>query len=393
MNRFILSRRHQTGRKRPAQARPVLELLEDRTVLSTLTVLNALDSGAGSLRDAIKAASSGDIIRFDSRLSGQTITLTSGELAISKSLDIEGPGAGLLAISGNNQSRVFNVSQNQKPVTVTIAYLTIEDGLASGAEGGGIKNDSSTLNPTKDVLSNNGAVGNSANGTFGFGGAVFNAHGANLAISGCTFSGNEALGSKRGGRALGGSIYNWKATATITGSTFTNNLSHGGDGGSVASGIFHVGLAFGGAVFNEMGVTLTVTDSTFTGNKAVGGNGGSGAKGASFYVIGLGVGGAISSNGGTLTISGTTFLGNQAIGGAGGANANGGDALGGGFLNLGDATLTECIIVGNAAIGGTAGSGGLAGSDLGGGVYNAGSVSIDALTAIYGNSPDNRYGC
>ena len=94
MNRFTLSRRHQTGKKRPARARPVLELLEDRTVLSTLTVLNALDSGAGSLRDTIKAASSGDTILFDSSLSGQTITLTSGELAITKSLDIEGPGAG-----------------------------------------------------------------------------------------------------------------------------------------------------------------------------------------------------------------------------------------------------------------------------------------------------------
>ena len=72
--------------------RPRLEGLEDRTVLSTLTVTNALDSGAGSLRAAIKAASSGDTIVFASSLNGQTITLTSGELAISKSLDIEGPG-------------------------------------------------------------------------------------------------------------------------------------------------------------------------------------------------------------------------------------------------------------------------------------------------------------
>ena len=131
MNRFTLSRRHQTGTRRPARTRPVLELLEDRTVLSTLTVLNTLDSGAGSLRDTIKAARSGDTIVFASSLSGQTITLTSGELAISKSLDIEGPGAGLLAISGNNASRVFDISQNQKPVTVTIAGLTIENGSIS----------------------------------------------------------------------------------------------------------------------------------------------------------------------------------------------------------------------------------------------------------------------
>ena len=83
---------------------PRLEVLEDRTVLSTLTVMNNLDSGAGSLRDAIKNANIGDTIVFAPSLDGQTITLTSGELAISKSLDIAGPGAGSLAISGNNHT-------------------------------------------------------------------------------------------------------------------------------------------------------------------------------------------------------------------------------------------------------------------------------------------------
>jgi hypothetical protein len=35
----------------------------------------------------------------------------------------------------------------------------------------------------------------------------------------------------------------------------------------------------------------------------------------------------------------------------------------------------------------------VAGNALGGGVYNGGSIWIDALTVIYGNTPDNRYGC
>src|SRR5262249_26476919 len=119
---------------------PRLEALEDRTALSTLTVLNTHDSGAGSLRDAIAHAKDGDTIVFDPSLNGQTIALTSGELAISKSLDIEGPGAGLLAISGNHASRIFDISQNQKPVAVTIAGLTIQNGFASGGDGGGILN-------------------------------------------------------------------------------------------------------------------------------------------------------------------------------------------------------------------------------------------------------------
>jgi hypothetical protein len=95
--------------------RPRLEGLEERTVLSTLTVLNALDSGAGSLRDTIKAANGGDTIVFAPTLDGQIVTLTRGELTINKSLDIEGPGASLLAISGNDTNRVFDVSQNQTP--------------------------------------------------------------------------------------------------------------------------------------------------------------------------------------------------------------------------------------------------------------------------------------
>src|SRR5262245_19554404 len=84
---------HRAPTPQRRRLRPRLEGLEDRTGLSTLTVTNNLDSGAGSLRAAIKAASSGDTIVFDSSLAGQTITLTSGELAINQSLDIEGPGA------------------------------------------------------------------------------------------------------------------------------------------------------------------------------------------------------------------------------------------------------------------------------------------------------------
>ena len=80
------------GRRR-WNRRPLLEELETRTLPSTLTVLNNHDSGSGSLRAMIAAAQSGDTIRFDHHLHGQTITLTSGELVIDKSLDIEGLGA------------------------------------------------------------------------------------------------------------------------------------------------------------------------------------------------------------------------------------------------------------------------------------------------------------
>src|SRR5215831_15249170 len=91
MRRPVAPRRQQTQRKRSPHRRsflPRLEMLEDRTVPSTLTVTSPADSGDGSLRAMIAAAQSGDQIVFDASLRGQTITLTSGELAISKSLDV-----------------------------------------------------------------------------------------------------------------------------------------------------------------------------------------------------------------------------------------------------------------------------------------------------------------
>src|SRR5450432_2106347 len=52
----------------------------------TVTVLNNGDSGAGSLRQAIADVSANGLIQFDPALTDQTITLTSGELVIDKSL-------------------------------------------------------------------------------------------------------------------------------------------------------------------------------------------------------------------------------------------------------------------------------------------------------------------
>jgi hypothetical protein len=91
------------------------------TLAATITVTNLNDSGPGSLRDAIAAASPGDTIVFS--VTG-TITLTRGELLISKNLTIKGPGASSLAISGNNSSRVFEIASG---VTAAITGLTIQN--------------------------------------------------------------------------------------------------------------------------------------------------------------------------------------------------------------------------------------------------------------------------
>ena len=152
-----------------------LERLEDRTVLSPLIVTSDADSGLGSLRDTIASAPSGSTIEFANNIARDH--LTSGELDISQDLDIEGPGANKLTISGNDASRVFDISGG---TTVTLAGLTIAHGLAF--QGGGI-----LIKP-----------------------------GADVAVTGCTLANNEALGDDTGG-GTGGAIENLQGTLAVSG--------------------------------------------------------------------------------------------------------------------------------------------------------------------------------
>src|SRR5437870_1760263 len=88
------------------------------------TVINLNNSGAGSLRQAVLDSGAGDSIGFTNGLSG-TITLTSGVLTIGASLMVDGPGAQVLAVSGNGASRVFSVTSGM----FTVSGLTITNGF------------------------------------------------------------------------------------------------------------------------------------------------------------------------------------------------------------------------------------------------------------------------
>src|SRR5436309_1310435 len=77
--------------------RPQLQILEERTLLSTFTVMNLNDAGPGSLRAAALAATlhpGEDTIQFRAGLTG-TLTLGS-TLNLVDDVRIIGPGAGQL---------------------------------------------------------------------------------------------------------------------------------------------------------------------------------------------------------------------------------------------------------------------------------------------------------
>jgi hypothetical protein len=303
-------RTHGAARKR-ASFRPRLEDLESRDVPSILTVTNTLDSGKGSLRYEIAQAekSNGqDTVAFNIKKSDRgynattgawTITLTSGELDITGSLKIQGPGAGRLTVSGGGNSRVFEVEQN---VTAALSGLTISngDGIANpmarmqssyDGAGNGILN-LGTLAVSDCMVSNNNFSQQLGPGE---GGGIANF--GTLTVSSSTLSGNVAN--------VGGGIYN-AGTLTVTGSTLSGNSVGGWGSPGAGCGICNVGTAmvsgstlssngsgdgtFGGGIYNAG--TLTVSSSTLVGNF--------------IYYNGGGI-----YNVGTLTVTGSTFSGNS----------------------------------------------------------------------------------
>src|SRR5690242_17823633 len=79
-------RRGKTSDRQRDGLAPLLESLEGRCLLSTLTVTNTLDSGAGSLRNAIAAAQNGDTIVFASTLSSSATLSSTSTLSNSTTL-------------------------------------------------------------------------------------------------------------------------------------------------------------------------------------------------------------------------------------------------------------------------------------------------------------------
>jgi sugar lactone lactonase YvrE len=228
------------GLRIPAKGRALITLAA--LVLCAITstqrveagiVLTTTDVGAGSLRQAIADAVPSETITFDAALSGQTIALGGSELLINADLTIDASAlADGITISGNNASRVFNVTSG----IVIIDSLTISDGLTTGRGGAissngtiTIKNSTIRDNTAGDIggaivnfgiltLQNSTVADNTADGTSGqaFGGGIFSFATLNLVNS--TIVGNTALTISGGVRAQNG-------TVTIENSIIAGNTS------------------------------------------------------------------------------------------------------------------------------------------------------------------------
>jgi hypothetical protein len=311
---------------------------------TTDTVTNCNDSGSGSLRQAVSDASSGDTITFALSPACSVITLTTGDIEISSDLTIDGPGESVLAVSGSNTSRVFQVDET---ATASFSGLTIEDGSATG-EGGGILNDGD-LTLEDSTLSNNTVATGSGGGASGGG----LANEGNATVTATSFIGNVATSTGYG--ALGGAIYNDDGSLTVTNAILSGNAAN-----NTASGD-----ALGGAITNANG-NVKVADTALMNNSAD----------SSYGTYGGGINnGSYGIDSGTITVVDSTLSGNTATGTYFGP-VTGGGGNGGGLDNYGTVAISESTVADNTATTNSTYSFG----GVGGGINNFGTMSVTHTT-------------
>jgi hypothetical protein len=285
-----------------------LEQLEPRRVLATLVVNSVADNfdpanpqtdGIVTLREAVLAAnldaavgdavagSGDDTIEFATPLSGQTISLTHGQLELTDVVDIDATSlTNGLTIDAQGQSRVFEISAPSgdfrfagltltgghiggiRPMggalrSSTVGDVTIEQSVITGNEvvgdealrsetyGGGISTNGDLY------LFESTVADNRVEGSFASGGGVYS--GGRVVAVRSAISGNSALASEGG---YAGGIHGYGGV-TLSSSTVSDNLADGAGGGVVS---YH---------------SVVLTNSTVTGNV-------SGSSGGGIFAYGYG---------------------------------------------------------------------------------------------------------
>ena len=369
---------------------------------ATITVTNSLDSGLGSLRQAVLNASPGDRIVFSPATFNHAVTITlNSQIEISKSLTIDGAVGNVVTptLDGNWAfHRILLIHPNTYVVLNRLKFVRGLDSACDVCSGGAIHNEG-VLSITASTF-----ISNTSN--YNMGGAIYSS--GTLTITSSYFSQNT---SNESGYGYGGAIFNYGQAYVLDSqfkdnfadmkggaifndyiighliiirSVFTHNQAYNG------AGVFNFDLASlevsdssfinndadsGGGIFNTDFATLTVTNSTFFSNQGRTGGGiynlgayakiaGSTFRGNNLEYGGNG-GGGIANYGGQLTVVSSQFLGNCAANtGGGGINNNDGDLIvessaflnntaqggqGGGIRNGGRSSITNTTFISNTA--------------------------------------------
>jgi CSLREA domain-containing protein len=344
---------------------------------TTWTVTNLTDTNDGvcdsncSLREAISVALSGDTIVFASSARG-TILLGS-MLSVVKSITISGPGISALAISGNDVTQVFNISDLSTDVNIsnlTITHGRVVDGYGAGiytqnnsltldhvavtnntvvssinpnVEGGGIFNNSNTLTITNSIIAYN-----TANYS---GGGIYKNYGASLSLTNVVVDHNQSLTGVGGGLWIPNIDTNPVDTVTLNNVSVTNNSAY----------------CSGGGIFLEDSATIS---NSLIANNATTASGSSASctNGGGLYM-------ADASGGGqpvTISLTNVTVSGNN-------SGHYGGGIAAYFVLPLSSIAINNVTIANNQAPDSTYGDGG--------GIYAVGTKYIDfENTIISGNT-------
>lgn len=326
------------------------------------------------MRAAINAANANgvgqDTIVFKTGLEG-TIKLTGGQIEITGSMVLAGPGSSKITVDANAASRIFDVYDGDlnRDSNVTISGLTLINGYVASSGGAIVSNENLTV--VRCVISQN-----TADGAFCVGGGIA-AFGKRFTLLQSRIEGNECKQDRGGGvwveqqglidrctiarnQALdGGGLIASNGALTIRNSTISGNDATGVGGG-----------VYGRADLSQ----LNIANSTITGNNAGGQGGGLSTDGplttitnSTFtYNVALSSGGGLSSTG-SMSIDRSTFSGNTSLSGARGGgirhaagsfaltnstvSANRAELDGGGICVTGTsaALIRACTISGNIA--------------------------------------------
>ncbi len=253
------SRQRVRIRRKRSSWRPLVELLDERCLLSTLTVNTVADSGAGSLRQAIldaNADSSTDVIHFSIGSGPKTIVPLSPLPNITVPLTIDGRsqpgfvGSPLIEINGES------AGNGADGLTVNSSDTTISGLVVNRFSGNGISVDGPTAN--RNYITGN-YIGTDISGTVARGNGTDGIHvdhgGSENTIGGVLASDRNILsGNGRAGVGIGS----------------IENYLHGQFANLVEGNFIGTDLTGTKALPNARGVDLELSYGNTVGGTAVG---------------------------------------------------------------------------------------------------------------------------